>query len=270
MRVGKTGWVGLLLAAVFLSVQGCATTGRRPGPGANPAEARVSDPLKPMNQKIFNFNLGLYDYVLEPLAEGYQAVTPVVLRKMIASFFDNAAYPYVFLNDFLQGRTHQGFSDLGRFSVNTVLGVGGLFDVGSLMGLPPHENNLGVTLGVWGIPQGAYLVLPFFGPASVRSLPGIPLQIFTSPFYYVTDTTAQWSIGATGVVNTGYTERDEVRSVKESLFPYYFARSAWVQHEEYLIRGSKLSHRQLLEKFGLPPEKALPATENPEAPATRP
>ena len=155
---------------------------------------------------------------------------------------------------------------MGRFSVNTLLGIGGLFDVARRMHLPSHENSFGVTLGVWGVPQGAYLVLPFLGPGSVRSLPGIPIQILTSPFYYVINPAAQWSIGAMGVVNTGYTKRGAIRMVKESPFPYYFARSAWEQREQYLIRGGELSHRQLLEELGPQPKKSPPA-ENSAAPA---
>ena len=90
MKGGKTWWMGLLLAAAFVSMQGCATTGQGPKPGANSDDAHIYDPLEPMNRKIFNFNMGLYDYVLEPVAKGYQAVTPGFVREGVANFFDNA------------------------------------------------------------------------------------------------------------------------------------------------------------------------------------
>ncbi|HVC49775.1 MAG TPA: VacJ family lipoprotein [Burkholderiales bacterium] len=250
----------LFLVLVLVSMQGCATMGHGSKSGLNSSNETVSDPLESMNQKVFSFNMGLYDYVLEPVAKGYEAVTPQTFRTGVANFFNNATYPYVFMNDFLQGRTDQGLTDFSRFLANTVIGIGGLFDVASHMQLPPHQNSFGVTLGVWGVPQGAYLVLPFLGPASVRSLPGIPIEILSSPFYYITNPTAQWSITAMGIVNTGYTKRGEIQLVKQSLFPYYFARSAWEQHEQYLIRGSKLNHRRILEKLG-PDEEDMPKKE---------
>ena len=261
----RRNWTTILaLAATLASLQGCATTGGETKPGLHSADAEISDPLEPMNRKIFNFNMGLYDYVLEPVARGYEKVTPQFVRTRVANFFANAGYPYIILNDFLQLRVHQGLSDLSRFVGNTIFGVGGLFNFADRFDLPPHENNLGVTLGVWGVPQGPYLVLPFFGPSSLRSLPGVPAEILASPFYYVNSTPAQWSITTLGVVNEGYTERGAVKVVKESVFPYYFARSAWLQHQEYLIRGRALSSRELLEQLGPEqPEESSPAGEKP-------
>lgn len=258
---------GLLIAAVLGSLQGCATT-TGPKPGVNSADAEISDPLEPLNRKMFNFNMGLYDHVLEPVAKGYERVTPLFVRTRVANFFDNATYPYVILNDFLQLRVHQGLSDLSRFVGNTIFGVGGLFNFADRFDLPPHENNLGVTLGVWGLPQGPYLVLPFFGPSSLRSLPGVPLEIMASPFYYVNSSAAQWTITTLGVVNVGYTERDAIRLVKESVFPYYFTRSAWEQRQQYLIRGRALSSRELLEKLGPEPDESPSPAETQAPPAS--
>lgn len=260
---------GLLFLAVVLCLQGCATAGDGPKPAADPAPAGQSshDPLEPMNRTFFDFNMGLYDYFLHPVAKGYEAITPSILRKGISNVFLNSTYPYIFLNDFLQGRGQQGFSDLSRFLVNSIFGLGGLFDVASHLDLPPHENSFGVTLGVWGVPQGPYLVLPFYGPSSVRSLPGLAMGIFASPFYYVTSNPAQWSLTGVGVVDKGYTSRTEVQLVKEAVNPYVFARDGWEQHEQYLISGGKVSTTQLLEGLGpLPEMPTVPAESSPAAP----
>ena len=257
---------GLVIAAVLGSLQGCATTADSAKPGLKSAVAGISDPLEPLNRKIFSFNMGLYDYVLEPVAKGYERATPLFVRTHVANFFANAGYPYVILNDFLQLRMHQGLSDLSRFVGNTIFGVGGFFNFAGRCDLPPHENNLAVTFGVWGLPQGPYLVLPFFGPSSLSGLPGVPLEIIASPFYYVNSSTTQWSITALGVANEGYTERGAVSMVKESVFPYYFARSAWEQHQQYLIRGHALSSRELLESLGSGPEELPPPAAGTQAP----
>jgi len=269
-----TGLSARLLLAAFLSVslQGCATTGNSVRHDLNSTDEEISDPLEPLNRKVFNFNMGLYDYVLEPVAKGYQRVTPGFVRTGIANFFDNATYPYIVLNDFLQFRMQQGFSDLARLVANTVFGIGGLFNVADHFDLPPHENNLGVTFGVWSLPQGPYLVLPFFGPSSLSGLPGVPVEILASPFYYVNNSAAQWSIATVGVVNEGYTEQDAVRMVKESVAPYYFARSAWQQHQQYLIRGGAAPEIENLgpepeESPSPQPEESPPPAENPAVPS---
>ncbi len=248
MKGARTRRASAILVVALILLQGCATMSRDPSTSHHTNAAH--DPLQPLNRTMFTFNMDFYQHVLEPVAKGYKEVTPHFVRAGVSHFFANAAYPYTLLNDFLQGRLRQGFSDLGRFIVNTTLGIAGLFDPASHMGLAPHKNSFGVTLGVWGVPQGAYLVLPFFGPSSVRNLPEIPLEIITSPFYYVTNSAAQWSIAAVGGVNTGYVNSDAVKTVKESASPYYFARNAWEQHERYLIHGGNVSHNQLLNGLG--------------------
>jgi len=254
MRRGVILCAGILAMSTGLS--GCATADT-PGQGTHgPAVADNSDPLEPVNRPIFHFNMGLWDYVLHPVTEGYRAVTPDVVREGVSNVFSNVGTPYIFINDFLQGRGRQGMEDLSRFLVNTIFGLGGLFDVANKLDLPPHDNGFGVTLGVWGVPQGPYLVLPFYGPSSVRNLPGIAMSIFTGPAYYISSSTAQYALSGMGVVDTGYTERESIRMVQEAVNPYVFMRNAWEQHEQYLINGGEVSKSQLLEGLGPLPEPA--------------
>jgi phospholipid-binding lipoprotein MlaA len=245
------------ILAMSAGLSGCATAADTPGQGTHGSVvADNSDPLEPVNRPIFHFNMGLWDYVLHPVTEGYRAVTPDVVREGVSNVFSNVGTPYIFINDFLQGRGRQGMEDLSRFLVNTIFGLGGLFDVANKLDLPPHDNGFGVTLGVWGVPQGPYLVLPFYGPSSVRNLPGIAMSIFTGPAYYISSSTAQYALSGMGVVDTGYTERESIRMVQEAVNPYVFMRNAWEQHEQYLINGGEVSKSQLLEGLGPLPEPA--------------
>ena len=251
--MARRGTSAAVLAALVVCLPGCATTSASRTADAQSAGTDISDPWEPMNRKMFDLNMGLYNHVFDPLARGYERVTPQPVRAGIAHFFANAELPYVVLNDFLQLRVHQGLSDVGRFVCNTIFGIAGLFDVAGRFDLPPHENGLGVTLGVWGLPQGPYLVLPFFGPSSLRSVSGVPAEIFLSPFYYVQSTPAQWGIATVGTINEGDTHREAVQMVQDALSPYDFARSAWLQHQAYLVRGSDASAAAAEFPDALPP-----------------
>ncbi len=244
LRVGK--------APVFLVIfllAGCATTTR----GPELQQAGFSrDPLESVNKPMFHFNMWLFNNVMEPATRGYKAVTPHFFRTGVSNVFNNADMPYIFLNDFLQGRVQKGMEGLSRFLVNTIFGLGGLFDVANRLDLPRQSNGFGVTLGVWGVPQGPYLVLPFYGPSSLRNLPGLALAIFASPAYYFPSTNAQWAYSGMGIVNTGYTEGGKVHMVQEAVNPYVFMRNAWEQHERFLIQGGNVSKSELLEGLELP------------------
>ncbi|MBN2679622.1 VacJ family lipoprotein [Acidithiobacillus montserratensis] len=239
-------------AGSVLALSGCATMH---GPGQE-AATPSRPPLQTFNHTMFHLNMGLYDYVLEPVSTGYKAVTPGFVRTGVSNVFSNVGMPYIFINDFLQGRVQQGMEDMSRFLVNSVFGLGGLFDVADRLDLPMHDNSLGVTLGVWGVPQGPYLVLPFYGPSSLRSLPGLAMVMFTGPAYYVTSTPAQYALTGMGIINTGYVDGPKIRMVQEAVDPYQFMRNAWEQHEQYLISGGVVSKSQLLEGLSLPPAAA--------------
>lgn len=241
--------LGGIFASSVLALSGCATVN---GPGSG-TSGSGRPPLQTFNHTMFHVNMGLYDYVLEPVSTGYKAVTPGFVREGVSNVFSNVGMPYIFINDFLQGRVQQGMEDLSRFLVNSLFGVGGLVDVADKLDLPMHDNSLGVTLGVWGVPQGPYLVLPFYGPSSLRSLPGLAMVMFTGPAYYITSTPAQYALSGMGVINTGYVDGPKIRMVQEAVNPYQFMRNAWEQHEQYLISGGVVSKSQLLEGLSLPP-----------------
>ncbi|MFA7494917.1 MAG: VacJ family lipoprotein [Acidithiobacillus sp.] len=240
------------LAGLVLALSGCATVNGPESTKFGPERTA----LQTVNHSMFHLNMGLYDYVLQPVSTGYKYVTPDFVRTSVSNVFSNVDMPYIFINDFLQGRVQQGMEDMSRFLVNSVFGLGGLFDVANKLDLPMHDNSLGVTLGVWGVPQGPYLVLPFYGPSSLRSLPGLAMVIFTGPAYYVTSTPAQYALSGMGIINTGYIDGPKIRMVQDAVNPYEFMRNAWEQHEQYLISGGAVSKSQLLEGLSLPPPSA--------------
>ncbi|NQZ32821.1 MAG: VacJ family lipoprotein [Oceanospirillaceae bacterium] len=126
------------------------------------------DPLEPLNRKVHNFNMAFDALVFKPLAYGYKAATPDFVEAGVGNFFSNIGDVGVLINNLLQLKFDDAAVDFARITFNTTIGLGGLIDVSSVMGLEKHHEDFGQTLGVWGVPAGPYLVLPFFGPGSAR------------------------------------------------------------------------------------------------------
>lgn len=162
---------GVSVAALL---SGCATT-TATGP-ANPA-----DPLESMNRSIYSFNEGVDEAIFKPVATAYQTVTPRVARQGVTNFFDNLGDAWSFVNNVLQGQGQGAYNSMVRFSVNTVLGIGGLFDIASEAGIERRKQDFGQTLGRWGMPTGPYVVLPFWGPSTVRDSAGLVVDAFGYP-----------------------------------------------------------------------------------------
>jgi len=151
------------LLLLILLTSGCASIN-------GPADPR--DPLESYNRTMFEFNDTVDQYFLKPVAQGYQAITPDPIMKGINNFFSNLDDIIVIFNDLLQLKPMRFASDLGRFIVNSTLGLGGFIDWASDMNMPKHEENFGQTLGYWGVPEGPYFVIPFFGPSTIRDSVG--------------------------------------------------------------------------------------------------
>lgn len=145
----------------------------------------LRDPYEGWNRKVQWFNDGLDDYLLRPVAQSYQWVMPDFADRGVSNFFSNIDDVGVTVNSALQGEFAQAGSDSARLVVNTTAGLGGLFDVASLIDLPKHKENFDKTLGVWGLGTGPYLVLPIFGPSSARGLAGMTLEMVSNPLQYV-------------------------------------------------------------------------------------
>jgi phospholipid-binding lipoprotein MlaA len=150
------------------------------------AQSDDNDPLEPMNRVFFEFNRILDGLLLEPLARIYRGVTPRFLRDGVNNFLDNLNTPVVLANDIMQGEPYRAERTLGRFMLNTIMGVGGLVDVGGLLGMPErHSEDFGQTLAVYGVGEGPYLVLPLLGPSNPRDTFGFVVDFAFDPMTYV-------------------------------------------------------------------------------------
>ena len=143
--------------------------------------ASDDDPLEPMNRAIFEFNEIVDDNVLKPIAKGYKYVTPDPVEVGVANFFSNLGEIGTITNDLLQLKFAQAGRDTMRFFLNSTLGIFGIFDVATPLGLSKNKEDFGQTLGFWGVPDGTYLVLPFLGPSSFRDGPSMIVDYELSP-----------------------------------------------------------------------------------------
>lgn len=171
--------LGLLLA-------GCADTGQPQDSAAAQADAAANnDPFEQTNRQVFAFNQKVDHYLVEPTARAYVEVVPEPAREGMHNFLTNLDLPVTFANDVLQGEPDRAGDTLGRFTINSTFGLAGILDLATPMGIPYHSEDFGQTLGVYGVGEGPYLVLPFLGPDPPRDLVGQVADVFLDPFTYV-------------------------------------------------------------------------------------
>ena len=228
------------MAALFLALAACATPPN--GSYAMAEFTKTNDPFEPMNRAIFGFNLAVDKAVLRPLSIAYRDVVPRPGRDGVRNFLDNLESPVVFANDVLQGSAERAGTTAGRFAVNSTIGIGGLLDVAASFGLKHHDEDFGQTLGVWGFPEGPYLVLPLLGPSPPRDSVGLVVDYFVDPLAYVFDNNdVEWlSVVRYGVRTIDSHSRtvetlDEIETT--SIDFYATMRSLYRQHRNDLIRN---------------------------------
>ena len=216
----------VLLAAAL--VTGCASNQTIDGE-VNP------DPYEDTNRSFYKFNDALDRHIMTPVAKNYVKVTPEPVRDGVTNFFDNMEYLNVILHSFLQGKLGQGISDVTRFVVNSTVGIGGLLDVATSMGLKENDEDLGQTLAVWGVDQGVYLYIPFLGPYTARNSPDVASSYFTNPFTYISSIFLL-PVTALNLINDRANLLEASEFVEEaSIDPYSFTREAYLQQRRYLI-----------------------------------
>ena len=225
--------------ALVLLAAALALSWAMPPPRARAAEGAgtENDPLEGFNRKMFWFNDKLDVYVLAPVATGWEKVSPRCVRTSVSNFFGNLRFPIVTVNDLLQGKVKDGASDVGRFAVNTTVGVLGFFDPASRWGLEKHQEDFGQTLGVWGVPPGPYLVLPFLGPSDPRDVAGFAVDyaLAVTPFFI--DEYILVAARAVDVVNERSFVLKQVEDAKAASFDYYvFVRNAYLQRRQALVQ----------------------------------
>ncbi len=166
------------IAIIGVLAAGCSTS-------KDPEAIAQNDPYEPTNRAISDFNTTIDDAVAKPVAKFYNRAMPQFARTGVHNFLTTLDKPITFGNDLLQGEGTRAGQTLGRFTVNVALGVGGLVDVATMIGIPDHSEDFGQTLGVWGVGEGPYLVVPFMGPNPPRDIAGDVVDIFIDPTTYI-------------------------------------------------------------------------------------
>lgn len=200
-------------------------------------EVSTPDPIEPWNRLMFQFNDKLYFWVLKPAAKGYNAVVPRGARVSVRNFFHNITTPIRFVNSLLQGKPKAAVIEVTRFGVNSTLGIGGLFDVAKKsFNLRGQDEDLGLTLGHYGMGEVFYLVLPFFGPSTLRDTFGRVGDGFLDPVNYVSPIRDSVAIHAYDTLNDTSLQLGDYEDLKEaSIDPYLAVKDAYVQHRKSLI-----------------------------------
>ena len=197
------------------------------------AETEVPDPLEPLNRVMFTFNDKAYLWVLKPVTTTYADTVPWEMRWCIDSFFNNLLEPVRFANALLQLRLGDAGTILGRFFINSTLGVFGLADVAEReFEIPTVEASLGETLATWGIGDGLYLVVPFYGSTTLRDFTGTMAETFVTPYYLLADSWREESLIYAGKnINNLTFHLGEYEQMKELSFdPYIALRNGYFQY----------------------------------------
>ncbi len=237
-----------ILAAVMLT--GCATTSGT----ANP-----KDPLEPFNRSMFAFNDGLDKVVIKPVVTVYTSVFPDFFRTGVSNFFSNIGDVWIGANNLLQGKPKEAVSDIGRVLVNSTIGLLGFLDPATDMGLQHHNEDFGQTLAVWGVGSGAYVVLPVFGPRTVRDSFGLVADVYANPVGHISYVPTRNTMEGVQFldIRASYTDASNLLDTA-ALDRYTFVRESYLQRRRNLIYD------------GDPPPLPRVKDEDDDAPAAKP
>jgi phospholipid-binding lipoprotein MlaA len=250
-----------------LSVLGLAAALAAPGM-ANAQEAQ-SDPWEGFNRDMFAVHESVDQAVLEPVARGYRAITPRPVRRGVLNFLRNLRAPVIFVNDVLQGEVGRAGTTAARFGVNTTIGIAGVFDPATNMGLERHDEDFGQTLAVWGVDSGPYIFVPLLGPTTVRDGAGRVVDIALDPLTWAEfDDVDKVRVGRTILAGVATRELvletvDDIR--RDSLDPYVTIRTSYGLLRDSAIQNGPADVEDLPEFEDI---DELPASEAPEAPAS--
>jgi phospholipid-binding lipoprotein MlaA len=260
------------LGAVFaLNLSACVTL-----PPNNPRAPQ--DPWESWNRGVYKVNVKLDNAIAKPVARTYVRVVPSPIRTGVTNFFANLNTPTVMINDALQGKFRAAANDLGRFVLNSTVGIGGILDPATPAGLAYNEEDFGQTLGHWGVHPGPFVELPILGPSDLRDAPAKVVDSYTNPRQYIRNSYVKYGLYLPSLVNT----RAALLPLDETLThvydPYAFIRDAYLQRRAYLVSDGKATDDTLVDPGddpadsdkapapGAPP--ASPPSAKPPAPGT--
>jgi phospholipid-binding lipoprotein MlaA len=236
------GTTRAFLLMLLLALQACASVPH--------ADAR--DPLESFNRTVFGFNEAVDKAVIKPVATGYKAVTPDLLRKGVGNFFNNLQDIWSAANNGLQGRGQEFSDSVGRVMVNSTIGLLGIFDVASELSIERHTAGFGLTLGRWGVPAGPYVVLPILGPFTLREVAALPVDMSGMPVYNIGDQDTRTWLPIVDLVDlrAKYLNAGDVLE-GAALDSYSFRRDAYFQRQRNI------------QYDGNPPDEETPADTQP-------
>ena len=228
MRLLTTRLATTVVLTVGLTlVGGCASI---------PKEQRSeTDPWEPLNRPLYEINTGIDKVTLKPLAKGYQKFLPPIVRSGVNNFARNLVTPRSSINNFLQGKPRQGFSELGRFVFNSILGIGGLMDVATTAGIEAHPEDFGQTAAVWGVPSGPYVMLPFLGPQTLRDALLLPVDIAADPLYHYNNTSVRDKLYVLRIIELRARLLSAEKLLEDSKDKYVTTRESYLQNRVYQI-----------------------------------
>jgi phospholipid-binding lipoprotein MlaA len=221
---------GLLLTVLLLPACATLPRGQQPDP---------RDRFERTNRAIYIFNDALDRNIAVPVAKTYNRVVPRPVRTGAGNFFKNVLYPTTIVNDLLQGKGKPFVSDTARLVVNTTIGIGGLFDPATQMGLPSGDEDFGQTLGRWGIASGPYIMLPILGPSSARDAFGFWVDQFTDPKSYINNAYLRYGLTGADLLNHRAELLSAEKVLNQSYDRYSFIRNAYLQRREFQVKDGK-------------------------------
>jgi phospholipid-binding lipoprotein MlaA len=232
----------VVVFALVLCCGGCAATTPTASTTADDADTE-HDPAEPVNRAIFKVNVAADHAVMRPVAQAYVDHVPEGVQKGIHNVVQNLKEPAVAVNDALQGNVNQAWQSVQRLAVNSTVGVAGIFDVASQLGLPPHKADFGQTLAVWGVGEGPFVELPLLGPSNARDTVGTAVDMALNPLTFVGGAPATYAGVATGSANVVDVRSQHLHDLDElernSLDYYATLRSVYRQHRDAEISAAK-------------------------------
>ncbi len=255
-----------MLFVSFSLVSGCATPPDPKDPEAVAEFKEVNDPAEPVNRAIFAFNRGVDTVILKPASGMYNHLVPPILREGVHNALNNLRSPVIFFNDILQGEFERAGDTFARFVINSTIGVLGLGDPATDMGIAAHDEDFGQTLATWGADEGPYVMLPIFGPSNPRDAVGLAVDFLVDPFNWWASNTnreyATYARGGTRAVDVRARNADALEDLERTSLDFYAAiRSLYRQRRANAINNG--IDNSTLPAPGLTGVPAIPAIEEP-------
>jgi phospholipid-binding lipoprotein MlaA len=224
--------VGLPLLLLLAGCAGNTTTDA--GSSEEPVRS-PEDPWEPLNRGMYAVHDTLDRYTLRLVARGYKAVIPGFARRGVTNFSRNLLTPRSMVNNFLQGKPGPGFNELGRFIINSTLGIGGLIDLATLQGMPVYDEDFSQTMAVWGVPEGPFVFIPILGPNTLLEAVTIPINLASDLLYHYDNTSVRDKIYVLRAIDVRARLLTAETLLEDSQDPYLTLRESYLQNRRFQV-----------------------------------